>query len=204
MPDAASVVRNLLASLGQQIPTDGTQGAVVTDEPAAESSFPLLSDLLVPSVTVPTVAQASEQQVDRLLDHLPPVLLILEQQEITGDYSMDTATLGAASEASAAAAIKATMSLASKKALLQRVLHSPQFAQNLQGLSMALRDGGLPSIASALEIPVVNNGCLPGTSVPLGGGAAVKAFVEGVKKTVQDKMQDKMQDEMEEDEPEEQ
>ena len=52
---------------------------------------------------------------------------------------------------------------------------------------MALRDGGLPMIGEALGLKVENGGVIRGGSVPLGGGAAVEAFVEGVKKTVQEK-----------------
>lgn len=52
---------------------------------------------------------------------------------------------------------------------------------------MAIRDGGLPSIADALEVKVQNGGLVRGGSVPLGGGDAVEAFVEGVKKFVEEK-----------------
>lgn len=51
---------------------------------------------------------------------------------------------------------------------------------------MALRDGGLPGIADALHIKVENGGYIPDSGMPLGGGHAVKAFVEGAKKTVKD------------------
>lgn len=72
-----------------------------------------------------------------------------------------------------------------KQALLKKVLRSPQFNQALGTLTMAIRDGGLPSIADALNVKVENEGYLqPG--IPMGGGYAVKAFIDGVKKTVQD------------------
>jgi hypothetical protein len=51
---------------------------------------------------------------------------------------------------------------------------------------VALRDGGLPSIADALAIRVENGGYMRGGSMPLGGGEAVEAFVEGVRKTVEE------------------
>lgn len=44
---------------------------------------------------------------------------------------------------------------------------------------MALRDGGLPMIGEALGLRVVNGGNVRGGRVPMGGGAAVEAFVEG-------------------------
>lgn len=82
---------------------------------------------------------------------------------------------------------RASLNLDQKKRLLKRVLRSPQFHQSLGTLTMALRDGGLPAVASALGIQVENNGFIRGGTVPLGGSDAVKAFVEGVKKTVQEK-----------------
>ena len=74
-----------------------------------------------------------------------------------------------------------------KKAILKRVLRSPQFHQSLGSLTMAIRDGGLPSIADALRVQVQNGGLVRGSNVPLGGGDAVEAFIEGVKKTVEGK-----------------
>ena len=80
-----------------------------------------------------------------------------------------------------------SLSIDQKKAMLKRVLRSPQFHQSLGSLTMAIRDGGLPSIAEALGIRLQNGGLVQGGSVPLGGGDAVEAFVEGVKKTVEGK-----------------
>lgn len=90
------------------------------------------------------------------------------------------------SAATASAALEA-LSVDQKKAILKRVLRSPQFHQSLGSLTMAIRDGGLPSIADALGVKVQNGGLVRGGSVPLGGGEAVEAFVEGVKKTVEGK-----------------
>jgi 26S proteasome regulatory subunit N13 len=50
---------------------------------------------------------------------------------------------------------------------------------------MALRDGGLPMVSEALRIEVANGGMVRGSGMPLGDGAAVQAFLEGVKKTVE-------------------
>lgn len=66
------------------------------------------------------------------------------------------------------------------------MLRSPQLLQSLQSLTIALRDGGLPMIGEALGLRVENGGVVKGGSVPLGGGRAVKAFVEGVKRTVEE------------------
>ena len=53
---------------------------------------------------------------------------------------------------------------------------------------MALRDGGLPTVSEALGIKVENGGFTARGSMPLGGGDAVEAFLEGVKKGVEEKM----------------
>ncbi|KAJ0121136.1 hypothetical protein J7T55_008298 [Diaporthe amygdali] len=175
-PDAAAAVRNFLASL------QGGQGGVPGGQQSAEGkAYPLLSDLLEAPTTVPMVRTAEESYVDSLLYFLPPVVLVLAQQGADGPGDEVENEPGADS---AAAAI-ATMSLGQKKALLEKVLRSPQFHQSLTSLTMALRDGGLPSISEALGVRVQNGGYMRGGSMPLGGGEAVEAFVEGVKKSVQ-------------------
>lgn len=142
--------------------------------------YPLLSDLLTPPVTVPMAQLATAEQVDNLLNFLPPSVLVLSQQADQGDATAEPT-------AAAIQAAKDAMSLGQKKALLEKVLRSPQFHQSLASLTMAIRDGGLPSIADALSIKVDNGGYLRGSQMPLGGGDAVEAFVEGAKKTVQKK-----------------
>ncbi|KAK7923191.1 hypothetical protein PG985_007262 [Apiospora marii] len=171
--DAATAVRNFLDSLKGGA---GTGGA----NQGEGNSFPLLSDLLPPPATVPMARQASEEEVDNLLSFLPPAVLILAQQPNAGDSSAEPTP-------AAIEAAKQAMSLGQKKALLEKVLRSPQFHQSLTSLTMAIRDGGLPSIADALSIKVENGGYMRGGSMPLGGGDAVEAFVEGVKKTVEEK-----------------
>ncbi|CAK7226169.1 hypothetical protein SCUCBS95973_006108 [Sporothrix curviconia] len=186
-PDAATVVRNLLASLGQQGAGVGAGAGGGADAGAGgqsrDKSYPLLNDLLETSVTIPMIRSASEEYVDGLLNYLPPAVLILSQQETSEDGGdlVEPA-------ADAAIAAKAAMSTAEKKSLLEKVLRSPQFSQSLASLSMAIRDGGLPSIADALNIPVKNRGFLTGGAMPMGGGEAVEAFVEGVKTAVQEKL----------------
>ena len=139
----------------------------------------MLSDLLMPPITVPVARDSSAEQIDELLSFLPPSILILAQQADAGDASTEPTP-------AAVEAAKQAMSIGQKKALLEKVLRSPQFHQSLASLTMAIRDGGLPSIAEALSIKVNNGGYMRGGSVPLGGGDAVEAFVEGGKKTVEE------------------
>ena len=73
-----------------------------------------------------------------------------------------------------------------KKDILKRVLRSPQLHQSLGSLTVALRDGGLPTVSEALEIKVENGGYIRNGEMPLGAGEAVEAFLEGVKQTVQE------------------
>jgi 26S proteasome regulatory subunit N13 len=75
---------------------------------------------------------------------------------------------------------------AARKDVLRRVLHSPQFSQSLASLTVALREGGLPIISETIGIPVRNGGYLRHGGVPMGGGEAVEAFIEGVKKDVEE------------------
>ncbi|POS81491.1 hypothetical protein DHEL01_v200113 [Diaporthe helianthi] len=173
-PDAAAAVRNFLNSLnpgGQQQSAEG-------------KAYPLLSDLLEASTTVPVVRAAEEGYVDSLLYFLPPSVLVLAQQ---GEGTTGAPDVEGEPGAESAAAAIAAMTLGQKKALLEKVLRSPQFHQSLASFTMALRDGGLPSISEALGVKVENGGYMRGGSMPLGGGDAVEAFVEGVKKSVQEK-----------------
>ncbi|KAK9418497.1 putative Proteasome complex subunit Rpn13 ubiquitin receptor-domain-containing protein [Seiridium unicorne] len=172
--DAATAVRNFLDSL------KGGAGGAGGASQGQEKLYPLLSDLLTPPTTVPVAQDATEEQLDELLSFLPPQVLILSQQADSGDASTEPT-------ADAIEAAKQAMSIGQKKALLVKVLRSPQFHQSLTSLTMALRDGGLPTIAEALSVKVENNGYMKGSSMPLGGGDAVEAFVEGVKKTVEKK-----------------
>jgi len=127
------------------------------------------------------VDAAAEDYVDNLLNFLPPTVLVLAHQGSEGE------TVPPEPSAESVAAAKQAMSLGQKKTLLKKVLRSPQFHQSLASLTMALRDGGLPTVADALGIKVANGGLVKGGNMPLGGGEAVEAFVEGVKKSVQEK-----------------
>lgn len=169
--DAATAVRNFLNSLSGGAGSGANQGG--------EGKFyPMLSDLLTPPVTIPVIQAATEEQVNEMLGFLPPAVLIISQQADgeVGDTEPTPAAIEAAREA---------MSVDQKRSLLEKVLRSPQFHQSLASLTMAIRDGGLPSIADALSVDVENGGYMRGGQMPLGGGEAVEAFVEGVKKTVQ-------------------
>ena len=182
--DAAAAVRNFLNSLNQGGGAGGGSGG-------AEGKFyPMLSDLLPPLVTVPVIRTAEAAQVDELLSFLPPSVLVLAQQAEGVQAPAGDDAGGEEPTPAAAEAARQAMSLGQKKALLEKVLRSPQFAQSLASLTMAIRDGGLPSIADALAVDVPNGGYVRGgRQVPLGGGDAVEAFVEGVKATVQRKQQ---------------
>lgn len=106
-------------------------------------------------------------------------MLLLLNQEADEVSSADP------SPETAKAAMEA-LSLDQKKDILRRVFRSPQFSQSLGSLTQALRDGGLPSISEALRIPVANGGYIKGGGgVPMGGGDAVEAFVDGVKADVE-------------------
>ncbi len=170
--DAATVVQNFLNSLkGGQALQQQSQGQIYTTLP----------DLLPTSITIPTIDSASPKQIDNLLSYLPPTVLLIAQESaasIDGMVEPSAETANATMEA---------LSLDQKKAILKRVLRSPQFHQSLGSLTMAIRDGGLPSIADALGVKLEHGGLVRGGSVPLGGGDAVEAFVEGVKKTVEEK-----------------
>lgn len=69
--------------------------------------------------------------------------------------------------------------------VLQRILRAPQLRAALGSLTEALRTGALPTVSQALKIDVENGGYTRGGAMPLGGGDAIKAFLEGVKKTVE-------------------
>jgi len=172
MTDASTAVQNFLNSL------KGSQGGQL--QQAQGKIYTTLPDLLPASITIPTIDSASVAQVDNLLAYLPPTLLLIAQEgasSIDGLVEPNAGTTQAALEA---------LNLDQKKTILKRVLRSPQFHQSLGSLTVALRDGGLPSIADALGIKLQNGGLVRGGSVPLGGGEAVEAFVEGVKKSVND------------------
>ena len=171
---AAAAVQNFLQSLqGNQALAGQIQG----------KSFTTLADLLPPSSTVSMVESADEDFVNILLTYVPPTILLLEQ-ESSGSTDAEP------SPESTKHAIEA-LSLDQKKSILTRVLRSPQFSQSLGSLTMALRDGGLPSISDALKIKVENGGFVRNGAVPIGGGEAVEAFLKGIKASVEEEQKAK-------------
>lgn len=152
----------------------------------ADKPYPYLNHLLPTSITVPmvdTIAANAPERLDTLLSFLPPAVIVLSGNNPDAFDGKNEPSAQAVEES------KASLSLEAKKALLKKVLRSPQFHQALGTLTQALRDGGLPGVADALGIRVENGGYMQNGSMPLGGGQAVEAFVEGVKKTVREQKQ---------------
>ncbi|EEU48521.1 uncharacterized protein NECHADRAFT_98777 [Fusarium vanettenii 77-13-4] len=173
-PDAAAAVRNFLESLRGQSGLAGGQ-----QQRGGDKAYPYLNHLLPTSITVPMIDSATEEFADTLISFLPPTVIVLASGSSEVDGKSDPS-------AAAVEAAKASLLLDDKRSLLKKVLRSPQFNQALASLTMAIRDGGLPSIADALGVKVQDGGYLRGSGMPMGGGQAVEAFVEGVKKTVEE------------------
>ncbi|KFY21636.1 hypothetical protein V493_07246 [Pseudogymnoascus sp. VKM F-4281 (FW-2241)] len=167
--DAQTAVNNFLASLrgSNNLSQGGEAGEGQTQDP-----YTTLSDLLTTSTTIPLINNATEAQLDNFLSYLPPTVLLLAQESSAQIDGMVEPTSGTAQ-----AALEA-LSVSQKRAILKRVLHSPQFSQGLGSLTMALQQGGLPSVAEALKIKVDNK------AMYAQGGEAVRQFVEGIKKSV--------------------
>lgn len=177
--DPSAVVQNFLKSLQGNQALGGQQQA---QSAAQGKPFTTLPDLLPPSTTLPIIETANSEYVDTLLSYLPPTLLLLAQE------ADDLSSVDPNSE-TARAAMEA-LSLEQKKDILRKALRSPQFSQSLGSLTMAIRDGGLPSISDALKIKVENGGFMKRGGMSLGGGEAVEAFLNGVKKSVEEEMKD--------------
>ena len=160
----SSVVQNLLQSLG-----GGQAQAQAQDH---DKPFTTLQDLLTPTSTIPFIEFADEKTVDNLLSYLPPTLLLAA---VNPDMSATEAN------PELVEALMQSLDIPQKKSILARVLRSPQFTQSLASLTLALRDGGLPSISEALKIPVENGGFMRRGGVPVGGGVAVESFLEGAR-----------------------
>lgn len=143
-----------------------------------QSLFTTLSDLLASDTTVPIVRNADSSFVDSLLSHVPPAILLLAQG------SDDPSSSGVEPNQESVQAAIAALNSEQKKDILLRILRSPQLSQSLGSLTVALRDGGLPNVSQALRIPVENGGLVRGGTMPLGGGDAVEAFLNGIKKQV--------------------
>ena len=166
--DARSIIQNFIRSM----PGSGNSGTAQSEP--QQKLFTTLQDLLTTSVTIPWIDTASEATIDQVMQFLPPNLAALANED-------DEAT-------------PQPLSASQKRSLVKRVLRSPQFSQSLASLTFALRDGGLPSIGEALSVPLANGGYMRRGGVPLGGGEAVEAFLNGVKGSVNDKSDDNNDD----------
>ncbi|KAL6718109.1 hypothetical protein ACLMJK_004196 [Lecanora helva] len=159
--DAATAVQNFLRSIQNQ-PSQSQQNVFTT-----------LTDLLPPSTTLPFIDLADPASVNSLLNYIPPVPLLFSQEaDDTSSVDPNFETVKGAVEA---------LSLDQKKAILRKVLRSPQFSQSLSSLTAALRNGGLPTISEALKIAVKDGGFINRGGMPLEGGDAVEAFLGGLK-----------------------
>jgi 26S proteasome regulatory subunit N13 len=163
--DANAIIQNFIKSMGG--PGAGGQ------QQAQGKLFTTLQDLLTTPSTIPWVDSIDEAQADNLLQFLPSQLTALAQQA-DSDPMIDTPVS------------TEPLTLEKKKDILRRVLRSPQFTQSLASLTIALRDGGLPSLSEALNVPVRNGGYMRRGGVPLGSGEAVEAFLDGVKEKVEE------------------
>ena len=147
-----------------------------------EKPFTTLTDLLTPASTIPLLDSADEELVDRLYECLPPQLVTTVQSSVDTSALQSSNATPEVKQAAQQALTKA------RKDMLRRVLHSPQFSQSLTSLTVALREGGLPIIGETIGVPVRNGGYLRHGGVPMGGGEAVEAFMDGVKKDVEEKL----------------
>lgn len=163
---------------------DGSSGS----QQSGGESFTTLLDLLWPTSTVPTIENASDELIDALCAQLPttPFLLEAEVEDVEQiDPNGETAQM-----------VVQTLDQESKRDVLKRILRAPQLRAALGSLTEALRTGALPTVSQALNIDVEHGGYMRGGAMPLGGGDAVKAFLEGVKKTVENEKKGESDDEM--------
>lgn len=174
--DASAAVQRFLSSIsGTNLRNNSVQ------RQHADLPYPYLNHLLPPPMTIPMVTEASECFLDSLLNYLPPSIILMAADAPIAHSST------AEPDQTAVEAAKTALSTAQKRDLITRVLRSPQFHQALGTLTMALRDGGLPTIADALGVNVENGGYIQQGGMPLGGGHAIKAFVDGVIKSAKEK-----------------
>lgn len=147
-----------------------------SSQPSSEP-FTTLLDLLWPSHTIPTIEKASPELIDALCAQLPmtPFLLEAEVEDVEQiDPNSETARMA-----------MQTLENGEKIDVLKRILRAPQLRAALGSLTEALKTGALPTVAQGLKIDVEHGGFMRGGAMPLGGGEAVKAFLEGVKRTVE-------------------
>lgn len=173
-----NAIQDFLKSLGGGSAAGGAS-------PAQGKAFTTLPDLLPSSTTIPMIDEADETFIDNLLaKELPTTLIALEMDPEASDVEeLDQET---------AEAVVMSLDLDKKKALVKKVLRSPQFAQSLMSTTGALRDGGLPNVAQALGVNVKNGGYTGSDRrMPLEGGDAVEAFLKGAKDGVKKSQEDR-------------
>jgi 26S proteasome regulatory subunit N13 len=146
--------------------------------------FTTLLDLLWPTTTRPIIEEASDELIDALCAQLPTTPFLL-QAEVEDVDQIDP-------NGEEAQMVVQTMGQDEKREVIQAIVRAPQLRAALGSLTEALRSGALPTVAQALKIDVEHGGYMRGGAMPLGGGDAVKAFLEGVKRTVQDEDDDNM------------
>ncbi|KAF3035203.1 hypothetical protein E8E12_002370 [Didymella heteroderae] len=175
--DVSSIVQNFMDSLkggsGQQ-----QQGG---------GDFTTLLDLLWPTTTRPIIEGASDELIDALAAQLPTTPFLLEA-EVEDVDQIDP-------NGEEAQMVVQTMGQAEKRDVIQQIVRAPQLRAALGSLTEALRSGALPTVAQALNIDVEHGGYMRGGAMPLGGGDAVRAFLEGVKRTVENEDEDDNMDE---------
>lgn len=170
--DVSAIVADFVKSLGGNNLGGASGSASRSSEP-----YTTLLDLLWPSHTIPTVDQGSEELINALVAQLPttPFLLEAEVDDVDQiDPNSDTAQM-----------VVQSLDLDQKKDVLKRILRAPQLRGALSSLTEALKTGALPTVSQALKLDVENGGYMRGGAMPLGGHDAVKAFMDGVKKTVE-------------------
>lgn len=166
----------------------GDLGAAGGSSQQNNDPFTTLLDLLWPSHTITTVDKASPELIDALCAQLPmtPFLLEAEVEDVDQiDPNSETARMA-----------MQTLDQSEKVEVLKRILRAPQLRAALGSLTEALKTGALPTVAQGLKIDVENGGYMRGGAMPLGGGEAVKAFLEGMKKTVEKEDNEDEDDEM--------
>ncbi|KAJ4379783.1 hypothetical protein N0V86_004966 [Didymella sp. IMI 355093] len=175
--DVSSIVQNFMDSL-----KSGGGGSEQQQQGGGE--FTTLLDLLWPTTTRPIIEEASDELIDALCAQLPTTPFLL-QAEVEDVDQIDP-------NGEEAQMVVQTMGQDEKREVIQAIVRAPQLRAALGSLTEALRSGALPTVAQALKINVEHGGYMRGGAMPLGGGDAVKAFLEGVKRTVQDEDDDNM------------
>ncbi|KAF1990740.1 hypothetical protein K402DRAFT_389659 [Aulographum hederae CBS 113979] len=157
---AALAVQNFLKSLNG--------GNASGSSSSSSGNFTTLPDLLPTSTTIPALSASTTtpEHLSSLFANLPPELLSLSSSSSTTN--------------------PADLTPGQQKTLLTKILRSPQLSQSMGSLTAALRDGGLPMVGEALGLGgKVKGGGYKG-GMPMEGGEAVEAFLEGVKGFVEE------------------